>query len=630
MSTTSAEIIPEYGTTYLPMNNKNTTTMYINGPSVSTPQTVTHQLPNGYATTTNGYSAAPEFTNLTPLMSGPLPPTSQFTAQQILSNTSFLNDHSNPSSASSSRTKLQNIGLGEDSGISSHNGSLLMSTAGLPQINGFGSPQMEIKLEDDLDAMPRDRCNTWPLRRPTLDINAQTSPLIHDRIPEEETIYDSSENLSQSGMLGPGDIQSNNGFSNDFVQIGSPDDLSQDGGNDSPNSSAKKATTRRNAWGNMSYADLITQAILNSPEKRLTLSQVYEWMVQNVPYFRDKGDSNSSAGWKNSIRHNLSLHSRFMRIQNEGAGKSSWWVINPDAKPGRNPRRRAQTMESSTKAKLERSRRGARKRIEMSALRSGGSSAIGSTASIVSHEIFNDLDDPLNSNFDTFRGRTHSNLSTIGNTTRISPTVDRFDEFDFPPWGEQQRSSNPEVNEIMGRTGDIRLENNGSDFKTDFRGIPTTDSSTLLGDFPGPKLEFDDPPPYQELNPLRPPMPMQQPMMRTSFNPQRTQQMRMTNQPNGYYVPPPGYNNQPMMAPPQQLNQQQQWTPMNGGYSQMSGLHTQNGQNSQMFEHHQQNQLPMDLEGLTLPDTMEFGSDVETILRHELSQTQDQQIHFDL
>uniref|UniRef100_A0AC34G882 Uncharacterized protein n=1 Tax=Panagrolaimus sp. ES5 TaxID=591445 RepID=A0AC34G882_9BILA len=174
MSTTSAEIIPEYSTTYLPIN-KNTTTMYINGPSVSATQTtITHQLPNGYATTTNGYSAAPEFTNLTPLMSGP-PPTSQFTAQQILANTSFLNDHSNPTSASSSGTKLQNIGLGEDSGISSHNGSLLMSGigGGLPQMNGFGSPQMEIKLEDDLDPMPRDRCNTWPLRRPTLDINAQ-------------------------------------------------------------------------------------------------------------------------------------------------------------------------------------------------------------------------------------------------------------------------------------------------------------------------------------------------------------------------------------------------------------------------------------------------------------------------
>lgn len=60
----------------------------------------------------------------------------------------------------------------------------------------------------------------------------------------------------------------------------------------------KKTSSRRNAWGNMSYADLITQAIQSSPEKRLTLSQVYEWMVQNIPYFKDKGDSNSSAGWK--------------------------------------------------------------------------------------------------------------------------------------------------------------------------------------------------------------------------------------------------------------------------------------------------------------------------------------------
>lgn len=66
-------------------------------------------------------------------------------------------------------------------------------------------------------------------------------------------------------------------------------------------SALKKNTSRRNAWGNMSYADLITQAINGSPEKRLTLSQIYEWMVQNVTYFKDKGDSNSSAGWKVSL-----------------------------------------------------------------------------------------------------------------------------------------------------------------------------------------------------------------------------------------------------------------------------------------------------------------------------------------
>lgn len=63
-------------------------------------------------------------------------------------------------------------------------------------------------------------------------------------------------------------------------------------------SASKKNTSRRNAWGNLSYADLITQAITSANETRLTLSQIYEWMVQNVPYFKDKGDSNSSAGWK--------------------------------------------------------------------------------------------------------------------------------------------------------------------------------------------------------------------------------------------------------------------------------------------------------------------------------------------
>ncbi|KAG8187537.1 hypothetical protein JTE90_008424 [Oedothorax gibbosus] len=67
----------------------------------------------------------------------------------------------------------------------------------------------------------------------------------------------------------------------------------------------KKNSSRRNAWGNMSYADLITQAIQSSPEKRLTLAQIYEWMVQNVAYFKDKGDSNSSAGWKALIHPSI-------------------------------------------------------------------------------------------------------------------------------------------------------------------------------------------------------------------------------------------------------------------------------------------------------------------------------------
>lgn len=67
----------------------------------------------------------------------------------------------------------------------------------------------------------------------------------------------------------------------------------------------KAKSSRRNAWGNLSYADLITRAIESTPEKRLTLSQIYDWMVRFVPYFKDKGDSTSSAGWKVGHRGGL-------------------------------------------------------------------------------------------------------------------------------------------------------------------------------------------------------------------------------------------------------------------------------------------------------------------------------------
>ena len=61
---------------------------------------------------------------------------------------------------------------------------------------------------------------------------------------------------------------------------------------------AKKPWSRRNAWGSMSYADLIGKAIESTTDKRMTLSQIYDWMIQNVPYFHDKGSGSSSTGWK--------------------------------------------------------------------------------------------------------------------------------------------------------------------------------------------------------------------------------------------------------------------------------------------------------------------------------------------
>ncbi|KAM4567044.1 forkhead box protein O1-A [Odontesthes bonariensis] len=185
----------------------------------------------------------------------------------------------------------------------------------------------------------------------------------------------------------------------------------------------KSSSSRRNAWGNMSYADLITKAIESSPESRLTLSQIYDWMVKSVPYFKDKGDSNSSAGWKNSIRHNLSLHSRFVRVQNEGTGKSSWWMLNPEGgKSGKSPRRRAASMDNNSKFAKSRGR-AAKKKLSLQAGPDGGADSPGSYSkwpgSPNSHS--NDDYDAWNS----FRPRANSNASTVSG--RLSPFMPEDD-----------------------------------------------------------------------------------------------------------------------------------------------------------------------------------------------------------
>ena len=59
---------------------------------------------------------------------------------------------------------------------------------------------------------------------------------------------------------------------------------------------------------------------------------------------------------QNSIRHNLSLHSKFVRVQNEGNGKSSWWMLNPDAKGGKTSRRRSGSLDSAPKTERKRGR----------------------------------------------------------------------------------------------------------------------------------------------------------------------------------------------------------------------------------------------------------------------------------
>ena len=62
--------------------------------------------------------------------------------------------------------------------------------------------------------------------------------------------------------------------------------------------SRHRPPTRKNCWGGSSYTELITTAIESSPQRRLSLAQIYEWIVKNVPYFKDKERYLSVQGWK--------------------------------------------------------------------------------------------------------------------------------------------------------------------------------------------------------------------------------------------------------------------------------------------------------------------------------------------
>uniref|UniRef100_A0A8C5XIR4 Forkhead box O4 n=1 Tax=Microcebus murinus TaxID=30608 RepID=A0A8C5XIR4_MICMU len=163
------------------------------------------------------------------------------------------------------------------------------------------------------------------------------------------------------------------------------------------------------------------KAIESAPDKRLTLAQIYEWMVRTVPYFKDKGDSNSSAGWKNSIRHNLSLHSKFIKVHNEATGKSSWWMLNPEGgKSGKAPRRRAASMDSSSKLLRGRSKAPKKKPPVLPAPSKGATptSPVGHFAKWSGSPCSRNREEAADV-WTTFRPRSSSNASTV--STRLSP-----------------------------------------------------------------------------------------------------------------------------------------------------------------------------------------------------------------
>lgn len=78
------------------------------------------------------------------------------------------------------------------------------------------------------------------------------------------------------------------------------------------------------------YSTLIRYAIKGSPNGKLLLEDIYYAIESRFPYFRT-----APSGWKNSVRHNLSLNPCFEKVPRPltDRGKGSYWTVNENVDP---------------------------------------------------------------------------------------------------------------------------------------------------------------------------------------------------------------------------------------------------------------------------------------------------------
>ncbi|XP_050921583.1 forkhead box protein N1 [Lates calcarifer] len=76
-----------------------------------------------------------------------------------------------------------------------------------------------------------------------------------------------------------------------------------------------------------SYSILIFMALKSSKTGSLPVSEIYSFMTEHFPYFKTAPD-----GWKNSVRHNLSLNKCFEKVESKNGNssrKGCLWALNP-------------------------------------------------------------------------------------------------------------------------------------------------------------------------------------------------------------------------------------------------------------------------------------------------------------
>lgn len=82
--------------------------------------------------------------------------------------------------------------------------------------------------------------------------------------------------------------------------------------------------TRKRNSSSLSYVAVIARAILSTPHQKLPLCEIYKFIEENHKEFTE-----NRPRWKNTVRHNLSLHDCFIRGEMAFNRKGCNWRIHP-------------------------------------------------------------------------------------------------------------------------------------------------------------------------------------------------------------------------------------------------------------------------------------------------------------